>query len=163
MSYSYLKNVFPNFESSIDYQNKVYNEININTTNQTNSTIAPASDIPSLNKLSQFTQSLIGAPFKHDITTTTTTAASTLPSSIVSPKEKVDFESFGNEETFEDEQPNCDFYMKHVLGCHRCKSIIMKQWNIDNERIRNEEIMELVTYIVFGIFILLLIDILKNK
>jgi hypothetical protein len=39
----------------------------------------------------------------------------------------------------------------------------MKQWNIDNNRIQNEEIMELVTYIVFGIFILLLIDILKNK
>ena len=71
---------------------------------------------------------------------------------------------FSNEiEKFEDEQPTCDFYMKHVLSCHSCRSIIMKQLNMDNDRIRNEEIMELVTYIVFGIFILLLIDILKNK
>ena len=154
MSYSYLKNVFPQFESSIDYQNKVYNEININTTNQTNSTVTPASNTPSLNKLSQFTQSLIGAPFQKD-------TPNLLPKEI-----KTNQDSFSNNNTiekFEDEQPTCDFYMKHVLSCHSCRSIIMKQLNMDNDRIRNEEIMELVTYIVFGIFILLLIDILKNK
>jgi hypothetical protein len=65
-------------------------------------------------------------------------------------------------EQFENE-PECDNYIRHVLGCHKCRSIITKQWNIDNDRIRNEEIMELVTYIIFGIFILLLIDILKSK
>jgi|UniRef100_A0A6C0DZE1 hypothetical protein len=155
MSYSYLKNVFPNFDSSVDYQNKVYNEININTTNQTNSTVTPASNIPSLNKLSKFTQSLIGAPFQQN----------NMPIMSKEPYVETTQESFSNNtiEKFEDEQPTCDFYMKHVLSCHRCRSIIMKQWNIDNNRIQNEEIMELVTYIVFGIFILLLIDILKNK
>jgi hypothetical protein len=60
-------------------------------------------------------------------------------------------------------ETNCDEYMKHVLECSLCKTAITKQLQIDNDRIRNEEIMELLSYIAFGIFIMLLIDNIKRK
>lgn len=59
-------------------------------------------------------------------------------------------------------EPECDLYVKHILECNKCKSVAMKQLGIESDRIRNEEIMEVVSYIVFGLFILLLIDSLKS-
>ena len=57
---------------------------------------------------------------------------------------------------------DCDQYIKHVLECSKCKAIAIKQLRIDNDRFRNEEMMELASYIIFGLFILLLIDSLKS-
>lgn len=77
-------------------------------------------------------------------------------------------------EQFEEEKPktqiskneavdgDCDQYIKHVLECSKCKAIAIKQLGIDNDRFRNEEMMELASYIIFGLFILLLIDSLKS-
>jgi len=69
-------------------------------------------------------------------------------------------------EKFEDvkgcSEPECELYVKHILECNKCKSVAMKQLGIESDRIRNEEIMEVVSYIVFGLFILLLIDSLKS-
>jgi hypothetical protein len=59
-------------------------------------------------------------------------------------------------------EPECDLYVKHILECNKCKSVAMKQLGIEGDKIRNEEIMEVVSYIVFGLFILLLIDSLKS-
>lgn len=58
---------------------------------------------------------------------------------------------------------NCDLYTKHIFECNKCKTIVMKQFGIVTDRIRNEEIMELISYILFGLFILMLIDYIKNK
>jgi hypothetical protein len=57
----------------------------------------------------------------------------------------------------------CDQYMKHILECSKCKAIAMKQLGIESDRFRNEEMMEVASYIIFGLFILLLIDSLKGK
>lgn len=57
---------------------------------------------------------------------------------------------------------DCDQYIKHILECSKCKTIAIKQLGIDNDRFRNEEMMELASYIIFGLFILLLIDSLKS-
>jgi hypothetical protein len=73
-------------------------------------------------------------------------------------------------ENFEDENPknvkytdtDCDQYIKHVLECSKCKTIAIKQLGIENDRFKNEEMMELASYIIFGLFILLLIDSLKS-
>jgi hypothetical protein len=51
-----------------------------------------------------------------------------------------------------------DNYIKHILKCEQCKELLLKQFNIESDRIRNEEIMELISFIIFGIFILLLLD-----
>ena len=95
----------------------------------------------------------------------------TQPSPPPSPPPRVLLESKTNViEKFEDEkaksacaEPACDSYVKHILECSRCKSIAIKQLGIENDRIRNEEIMEVISYIIFGLFILLLIDSLKEK
>jgi hypothetical protein len=57
---------------------------------------------------------------------------------------------------------DCDVYTKHILECSKCKNLIMKQFGIENDKIRNEEIMELISYFIFALFILLLIDSLKK-
>lgn len=87
---------------------------------------------------------------------------------------KTHIESKGIEK-FEEEKPkvqvsetvrcidaDCDQYIKHVLECSKCKAIAIKQLGVDNDRFRNEEMMELASYIIFGLFILLLIDSLKS-
>ena len=58
---------------------------------------------------------------------------------------------------------NCDSNTKHIFECNKCKMIIMKQFGIEADRVRNEEIMELISYILFGLFILMLIDYIKNN
>ena len=51
-----------------------------------------------------------------------------------------------------------EVYTKHILECEQCKQLLLKQFNIETERIRNEEILELITFLIFGLFILLLLD-----
>ena len=53
-------------------------------------------------------------------------------------------------------------YTKHILECYQCKELLLKQFNIETERIRNEEILELITFLILGLFILLLLDGLKK-
>lgn len=61
-------------------------------------------------------------------------------------------------EKFTDDKVCNDSYVKHVIECNRCKAMAMKTFGIETDRIRNEEIMELISYILFGLFILMLID-----
>lgn len=53
-------------------------------------------------------------------------------------------------------------HTKHILECTECKEILLKQFNIETERIRNEQILELIVFLIFGLFILLLLDGLKK-
>jgi hypothetical protein len=69
-------------------------------------------------------------------------------------------------ETFTPDQHEhglCDKYMSHVLQCTQCKDHVLTQFTQDKDKIRNEEIMEILSYIVFGIFVLLLIDALRKN
>lgn len=70
--------------------------------------------------------------------------------------------SKNNQESVRCTDVDCDQYIKHVLECSKCKAIAIKQLGVDNDRFRNEEMMELASYIIFGLFILLLIDSLKS-
>lgn len=56
------------------------------------------------------------------------------------------------------EQSSHETYTKHVLECDQCKEVLLKQFNIETNRIRNQEILELITFLIFGLFILLLLD-----
>lgn len=58
---------------------------------------------------------------------------------------------------------DCDQYMKHIMECGKCKAIAMKQLGVESDRFRNEEMMEIASYVIFGLFILLLIDSLKGN
>lgn len=53
---------------------------------------------------------------------------------------------------------NHNDYLKHIYECSQCKNIVLKQFNLDADRIFREEILELISYIIFGILILMLIE-----
>lgn len=54
-------------------------------------------------------------------------------------------------------------YVNHVLQCEECRKIVTKQLNLDIDKVKMDEWMELFSYILFGVFILLLLDSFKNK
>lgn len=65
-----------------------------------------------------------------------------------------------HKETFSNDNDH-DSYIKHILKCEQCKDVLIKQFNIESDRIRNEEILELISFLIFGLFILLLLDKIK--
>jgi hypothetical protein len=71
-------------------------------------------------------------------------------------------QNLARKETFTDEHSSCSSFIKHINHCEDCRIVMMKQFNIESDRIRNEELMELISYIMFGVFILLLFDQLKK-
>jgi hypothetical protein len=58
---------------------------------------------------------------------------------------------------------DCDKYSSHVLKCNRCRSMALKHFELEHDKYKNEEIMEILSYIIFGIFILLLIEYLRKN
>lgn len=66
-----------------------------------------------------------------------------------------------HKETFSNNNNDHDDYIKHILQCEQCKELLLKQFNVESDRIRNEEILELISFLIFGLFILLLLDKIK--
>lgn len=174
MSYSYIKSVFPNFETS-----KVYGEGLYNTINKT----------PEAKKIAEQEQTKIKEPVKafgdvgdpvkafgEEQYVSPYTSQSkeetkenkdnlkfyNLPYNVEEHKPKPQEQNKKIIETFEDED-NHSKYILHVLECKSCKESLMKQLNILDDKIKMEGYMELASYIIFGIFILLLIDSLNKK
>jgi hypothetical protein len=180
MSYSYIKSVFPNYETSNAYDEQVYNSV---TSPDLTLTLNPK----------EGTTSKLPAPLSaYDDVAMQGFAKTLLASEISAPETKL-LEQYNNvqqsppskdnlryynlpipqqylqrsKESFENQTPDCtvdcDAHVKHVLGCSKCRPMIMKQLNIESDKIRNEEVMELISYIAFGIFMLILIDNLRRR
>lgn len=174
MTYSYIKSVFPDFTASKVYDERTYNNITLGNgvAKAQLKTIEPYHD----NQLQNFTAS---QPF---------TASQNLmsfeektPSPILNQKsiqlEPIDISNYKEykeyKELFENNKTDlplkipcdidCDSHINHVLTCVKCKQMITKQLNLNFDKERNEEIMELVSYMLFGVFVLLIIDNLTNK
>lgn len=179
MSYSYIKNVFPNFEDSTKVWNdSLYN--NIISDHQSDTSLPTSANIkpsepdsqnnivlpePKLETYQNYSQSdyhpIIKSSDKQDNLTFYNLPISKeyLNDQYLQSKLKT-IETFQNQGTCE---LDCDLYIKHINECGRCKSIVLKQFGIESDRIKNEEIMEVISYLIFGLFILLLIDSLKSK
>lgn len=128
MSYSYIKNVFPNFEYST-VSNENFNVIE---------TAHPQVPEPYETKLF---------------------ASKTEPKSEPIEVAKTRLEDFNNIS----ENYGCEYVMDHVSKCDKCYKMTLKQMTFENDRIQKEELMELASYIAFGIFVLLLVDYLKKN
>ena len=188
MSYSYIKTVFPNFESSkneeilqpqIPIPKQESNTITIQTA-QKNETRDFSKQLDTLNQLEKHY-----TPFNYQ-TQPQNENVNVNVNSVTNLKNEGPFKDnlkfynlplpqLNKIETFEtpketlkvqntpkDQSIDCDIYTKHVLECSKCKGILMKQFGIENDKIRNEEIMEVISYFIFALFILLLIDSLKK-
>jgi|UniRef100_A0A6C0ALE8 hypothetical protein len=174
MSYSYLKNVFPKFEDST----KVYNSSLYTQIDNCESSIPVPESIVNENQYPikiQEQQNDIVLP-QTKLLESFNAETELAPINILNNKKSSDNLKFYNSpyvpiynknlvEKFEDTNSklDCDLYIKHINDCNKCRSIVLKQFGIETDRIKNEEIMEIISYIIFGLFILLLIDSLKTS
>jgi hypothetical protein len=142
MSYSYVKSVFPDFKYSNVYDAKLYETKPSLNENENENMVRPAEqnegtfvEIKEKDKnIEQFQNNLKFYNTPHPM-----------------------------EEKFDNlKETNHSEYTKHILECESCKQLIMKQLNIENDRLKSEEIMELISFIMLGIFILLLLDSIKK-
>ena len=160
MSYSYVKSVFPNFQYSNVYNSKIYDNLNVSKEQK----VFEAADLQNLNSnFSDLTVFEEEKPSKSKIETFQDNQRffnEPLPKDIIPPNNNKIYP-----ERFEQPQKSDDHleYTKHVLECPKCKELLMKQFGLENDRIRNEEIMELISFVIFGLFILLLIDSYAKK
>lgn len=177
MTYSYIKSVFPNFETSKVYDEKNYNNITLknpieNNNNNTDSFLSQF--ILPINQKENNTK------YRQDEKIIKTNDIQT-KNDIFSFNEKdmVSFieenyyknlnkeknlqltEMFTNDKEYKESE--CTSHLNHVLECVKCKEMFSKQLNLEYEKVRNEEIIEVVSYIVFGIFILLILDNISKK
>jgi hypothetical protein len=53
-------------------------------------------------------------------------------------------------------------YIQHILSCKSCKEVVMTQLQLENDKLYKEEMMELVSYVILALFILLLLDTLAK-
>ena len=174
MSYSYLKNVFPKFEDST----KVYNSSLYTQIDNCESSIPVPESIVNENQYPikiQEQQNDIVLP-QTKLLESFNAETELAPINILNNKKSSDNLKFYNSpyvpiynknlvEKFEDTNSklDCDLYIKHINDCNKCRSIVLKQFGIETDRIKNEEIMEIISYIIFGLFVLLLIDSLKTS
>jgi len=186
MSYSYIKSVFPKFESSKIYDERIYNSLSSVSTATFAFQPSPIND-----QLQSFTQNLL----ESKAATPKDTIESKLPLPIQeaikeSAKTEIPLETTKKEQdTIDQSKDNlrfynkplpaellkelysntnnnpeiCESYINHVLSCSKCSSILTKQLGITNDKARIQEMMELGSYVIFGIFILLLLESIKRK
>lgn len=158
MSYSYVKTVFPNFEFSNVYNDKLYTNVTKEIkpltvsgleNNLGNARIETYKQIESYQEPSQ-------ENYKSNLTFYNKPILDQGIPNYDSP-----LESFENKPTPKNSTSH-DEYINHINSCPSCKEALLKQLGIETERLKNDEIMELISYIVFGIFILILLDSLKK-
>lgn len=160
MSYSYVKTVFPNFEYSNVYDTKMYDRKMYDGVSKDNSN----SNIKVFNPVDMdVSRSYVNLNVNEETKSNIETFKDNqqyynlaLPvNNIPISNNMINKEKFDGNKDME--------YTKHVLECASCKELLMKQFNIETERIRNEEMMELISYLIFGLFMLLLIDMYSKK
>lgn len=155
MSYSYVKSVFPNFNSSV-YDSKLY-ETTQNTPNikefsgmesQAQKSYSIIDESEKDINIEEFTDNLkfYNLPLNVNNNTPNITNITNTPNTLNTPTTLDSHLSYTN----------------HILECPSCKELLLKQLSIDSDKIKNEEIMELISFIIFGIFILLLLDNFKR-
>jgi hypothetical protein len=183
MSYSYIKNVFPQFETAKVFDDRVYNSLDsaIKPTN-TSATARPPLAFDE-HEFSRFAKGLLDDERSNFVLPQSKleTFSQSPPTgkdnlryyNLEAPKEynkaytespmlREGFQGTGQIPKSDRCDVDCDSHTKHVLSCTRCRNMIIKQLSLENDRIRNEEFMEVFSYMIFGVFMLLLIDNLRK-
>lgn len=162
MSYSYVKTVFPEFKYSNVYDTKLYDNLNVA---QRNDKLFEPADLDVTRNYSEVSvlkeQPKPKAQFIETFQDNQKFFNQPLPANNIPINNNII-----NRERFDGENKTSGHHVeftKHVLECGPCKELLMKQFGLENDRIRNEEIMELISYLIFGLFILLLIDTYAKK
>jgi hypothetical protein len=205
MSYSYIKTVFPKFEESKVYDDKLYNltqnlvppkqqdkqaqQLNIQPSD--NSWVSQF-DVPKqkgtvIERMGNIDQKIENVPNQyyykkplHDITpepseitqfnnffenleNTTTTATPTIATTTGVPITTTSTPASTTTSTTTSTPENHQMYIQHILNCPQCKTVLLKQLNIENDKVKYEEMLELGSYLFFGIFLLFIVDKISRK
>lgn len=161
MSYSYVKTVFPDFEFSNVYNDKLYtndnqvNQVKTNITGFENNLGNVNAHIETYKQIEPYQE-----PYKEQY-------KSNLKyyNKPVLDQDIPNYTNVNPQESFQitpTTTNNHDEYINHINSCPSCKDALLKQLGIETERLKNEAIMELTSYVLFGIFIIILLDSLKK-
>ena len=170
MSYSYVKTVFPGYEFSNLYNDQVYN---IKPNNEPLNVIGITNEnidnyTPIKNNTQVYNKPIINQhiPNYNNISKNHFAVPDQDPQPLqsVTPHNYISYnEEFGNESgSIKNNTVSHLEYIKHINNCPSCRQELLKLFNIETERIRNEEIMELISYIIFGIMLYILLESLKK-
>lgn len=174
MSYSYIKSVYPNFENSsrVYEETKIYEEpLFLDKTSDNNKSEVNPSNYEE--KLNKFTKSLLHEDSQNKsilqkYKNQQNDKNNLKYYNLQAPNEFYKWQNKHLMENFDEEKPvckdlDCDIMMKHINECTKCKNVFLKQFGLENDKIRNEELMELISYLIFGLFMLMLLDTIKNQ
>uniref|UniRef100_A0A6C0DZA9 Uncharacterized protein n=1 Tax=viral metagenome TaxID=1070528 RepID=A0A6C0DZA9_9ZZZZ len=145
MTYSYIKSVFPNFETVSSSRSLALGNIprfgreQNNLTKTDNSKGIQGFDA---NKYSKQIVSEYKEFFSND--------------------NGVNKSSLKTQQQEEGEQQECSMYASHVLRCESCKDIIRRQLGYEEKRFQNDQLLEIVTYGIFGAFLLVFLENFKK-
>jgi hypothetical protein len=167
MSYSYVKTVFPNFEFSTIHNDQLYTDLkppqqlnvigfNTNEQNELKQDVNAIDPIQTNIETYKNNQSF---PIQKNVETYQSFYNKPIINQDIPNYNNINVENFNNSNSIENKHDN---YINHINNCSSCKEILIKQFNIETERIKNEEIMELISYVIFGIFIFFLLDSFKK-
>lgn len=164
MNYSYVKTVFPNFKYSDVYDINVYKNVEDNDKKVSEIKNEIVETFDTLSKPTAWTP-LIDSQFQeinknNKLLSQNNTSYNKYPQSTIESPTQLTKIPFVHNETFQNDHQE---YIKHVLECNQCKEILIKQFNIKQDTIFNEDFLELLSFIIFGILLLLLIDTLKRQ
>lgn len=134
MSYSYLQAVFPKFEHSKVYDDKIYSSLDSVSTNRQEKNNKDKNELKKENTPQPIQEiETIGDPGIH----------------------KSEFKQL---EKFQDNADIHQMHMAHILECMSCRNIMRKQFHLEDEKIFKEEVMELISFIAFGVFLIIFLD-----
>ena len=188
MSYSYIKTVFPKFENTtvID-STKIFNSptttvtplkvIGMNTETSTNSEINGShkdifyltqEDLPTSQKdnlhyynipddKNMIIENFTSQPIKDNLHYY----------NIPVDKNMMNIENFTPPVTetphVVESKSNCDKMNDHIKDCAVCKEMLYKNFNMENKPDFNQEIFELISYCIFAVFVLFLLDKISHR
>jgi hypothetical protein len=147
MSYSYIKKVFPDYQNSIDHQKSLGDSFMKKTV------------VENYDNLQFFKQPIVdqNIPSYNNVdlpASTKTPVALEAPSSLSAP--------IAPSHVVVD-PVNHSANISHVLSCEACKTILMKNLNFEVELSKNRELMELLSFVLYGLFLILLLNMILKK
>lgn len=172
MSYSYIKTTFPNFQYTNVYDTKIYNDIipqtKIGTGMGQGDKFTPFSANTDQFKIIDPKENKFQS---NDYIFTNSNSLETFQDNLkyynkplnekviaVNPFISNSIEKYDGELKQTQDQIDHTIYVKHVIECQICKDMVLKQLNVESDRLFKEEILEILSYIVFAFFILMLLD-----
>jgi hypothetical protein len=179
MSYSYIKSVFPNFKAPV-YE---YAEAKIPVSKPQ----PPTSPLMAYNdqELAQFVKNLLQktpapavvavedpVPGRGRVVNNRVFTQPPVPELYLKNAQPVEsvfdssslmshgggVESFGNEMS-----PECARYMYHALNCKKCRHILRSQLGVEVSQRGKTDVVEILTYLVLGMLVLMIIDHFRGK